>query len=237
MVAIPQPKDPTLEAMKRAYMENNQEDRRNYVGASSVGKPCARAIWYDFNGYPKPPHEVDTLWRFADGHRTEALVIERLRMVKGLQVWDTKPDGTQFGFSALEGKFKGHIDGVILGLLQAPKTPHVLEVKCTSKLKEFQKAKQAYGEKRALQKWNEVYFGQAQLYMHYLKLGRHYTVVASEGGREVDSCRTEYQPEVAEQLIDKADKIISSKTEPMRVSDKPDFFVCKMCEFRKVCHG
>lgn len=237
MVTIPQPSDPTLEAMKRAYMEAHKEERRDYLGASLIGHPCSRAIWYELNSAPKPPFEVDALWRFVDGHRTEALVIERLRLVDGLKVWDAHPDGTQFGFSALGGKFKGHVDGVIQGLLQAPKTVHVLEVKCTGKLKEFQKAKQLYGEKRALQKWNDRYYAQAQIYMYYLKLDRHYTVVASAGGRELDSCRTEYQPEVAEQLIDKADKIISSKVEPVRVSEKPDFFVCKMCSFREVCHG
>jgi len=114
----------------------------------------------------------------------------------------------------------------------------VLEVKCCNHKKygEFQKAKAEVGEKRALKLWNPQYWAQAQANMHGMKMNRHYTIVALAGGRDVDSCRTEYEPEAAEMLIDKADKILASNVPTARISDKPEFFVCKFCKYREVCH-
>lgn len=240
MVAIPPQSDPTLEAMKRACEAiGNNRASRDYLGASLIGDPCSRKIWYTYHGYPSQPFKAETLWNFADGHRTEDLTAERLRLVPGIKLWTHQPDGSQYGFSALGGKFRGHCDGVILGLLQAPKTPHVWEGKCSGQKKfdEFKKAKREYGEKQALKHWNEGYYIQGQLYMRFLQLDRHYTTVALAGGRDYDSCRTEYQPEVAEKAIDKADKILQAKEPPARVSDKSDYWLCRFCSYASICHA
>lgn len=239
MAKIPDQLCPTVTAVKAAAVANQNRTRRDYLGASAVGEPCARKVWYEFNGYPKPDFDADTLWRFADGHRTEDLIAERLRLVPEIELWTHDEDGGQFGFSALGGKFKGHVDGVIKGLIQAPKTPHVWECKAVGDkgFNEFKKVKATFGDKATLKNWNDGYYAQAQLYMHYLKLDRHYLTVATAGGRDLDACRTEYNPEVAKQLIDKADKIISAKESPVRISEKSDFYRCRWCPFKEVCHG
>ena len=235
MAIIPTQGDPTLDAIRRAYEQKPQEQRK-YVGASSIGDPCARKLWYRFNGYQSLPFESATLFRFEDGHRTEDLMIERLRMVEGVTVWNKDENGNQFGLNLFDGKFKGHVDGIIKGLLQSPKTPHVLEIKCTEDLNKFRKVKYEKGDKNALKNWNETYFVQAQIYMQAFDLTRHYTVVASAGGRDFDSCRTEYEKEVAQRYKDRAFEIIKAEKEPQKVSDKPDFWLCRMCEFREICH-
>jgi hypothetical protein len=239
MVAIPEHQCPTILNAKAVAEFTQKRERRDYIGASAIGHPCARHIWYEYHGYAREPFSAETLWNFEDGHRTEALVIERLRQVPGVTIWDKQADGSQFGFSAMGGKFRGHVDGVVKGLVQAPKTPHVFEVKACGQKKydEFKKIKAEWGDKRTLEKWNEGYYVQAQLYMHYFKLDRHYLVCALAGGRDMDACRTEYNPEYAERMISKADKILQAQTEPARVSEKSDFYVCKWCPFREVCHG
>lgn len=239
MPQLPQPECPTIQNAKAVTEFTQTEERRDYIGASLVGHPCARHIWYRYHGYPSKPFDAETLWRFEDGHRTEAVVIERLRQVVGVQVWDRTSEGGQIGFSSMGGKFKGHVDGIIRGLVQAPKTPHVLEVKCAGEkgYAEFKKLVFEYGEKKALERWNPTYYAQAQLYMHYMKLDRHYLVVALAGGRDMAACRTEYNPEEAQRLIDKADRILQATTEPARVSDKPDFYQCRWCPFAEVCHA
>lgn len=239
MVAIPQKGDPTLDAMKRAIqMAQFSNKPRDYLGASLIGNPCARQIWYEYNQYYKEPFEAETLMNFEDGHRTEDLTAQRLRMVPGVELWTHDADGKQYGFSIFEGKFKGHCDGVIKGLLQAPSTPHVWECKASAakKFAEFQAAKAKWGEKLALKNWNENYFTQAQLYMHFLQIDRHYLTVALAGGRDYDSCRTEYEPDKAEWAIDRAYKIINAKDAPPRINEKPDFYICRFCSFREICH-
>ena len=49
-----------------------------------------------------------------------------------------------------------------------------------------------YTEKAALKEWDFQFYVQAQLYMHFFDLTRHYLVCASPGGRDMTSCRTEY---------------------------------------------
>ena len=238
MVAIPQHNDPTLEALKRICVEQgNKQTPRNYLGASLIGNPCSRQIWYSYKAAPKKPFEAETLWNFEDGHRTEDLIAARLRLLPNIELWTHKDDGSQYGFEALGGKFKGHIDGVIRGLIQAPKALHIWENKCSAEKKynEFQSLKAKHGEKQTLKNWNENYFIQAQLYMHFLQIDRHYMTVAKAGGRDIDSCRTEYQPEIAEKAIDKADKIINAQSEPMRISENADYFICRWCDYADIC--
>lgn len=238
VTAIPDYNDPTLLAMKLACKKvGNKQTPRDYLGASLIGNPCSRQIWYSFKNYPKRPFEAETLWNFEDGHRTEDLVAARLRLIDGIELWTHKDDGSQFGFVALDGKFKGHIDGVIKGLKQAPKTPHIWENKCSAEKKynEFQNLKAKHGEKNTLKNWNENYYIQAQLYMRYFNIDRHYMTVARAGGRDIDSCRTEYSPEIAEKAIDKANKIISAQIEPQRISENEDYFICRWCDYAEIC--
>ena len=239
MALIPQHKDPTLEALKQVCvgLGNNQKPR-DYLGASLIGNPCSRQIWYSYRAFPKRPFSAETLWNFEDGHRTEDLIAARLRLLPSIELWTHKEDGSQFGFEALGGKFKGHIDGVIRGLVQAPKALHIWECKASAekKYKEFQNLKAKHGEKLTLKHWNENYFIQAQLYMHFLQIDRHYMTVARAGGRDIDSCRTEYQPEIAERAIDKADKILSAQSEPVRISENADYFICRWCDYAEECH-
>lgn len=240
MVEIPDLEDPTITAMKQAAkIEGNKQKKRNYLGASLIGNPCSRQIWYQYKGYEQESFEAETLWNFEDGHRIEDITAARLRRVKGITLWTHDDKGNQYGFMDYNGQFRGHCDGVILGILQAPKTPHVWENKCSAdkKFNEFVSVKAKFGDKLTLKNWNENYYAQAQLYMHYLKLDRHYTTVARAGGRDYASCRTEYDPEYADQIRDKAFKIINAKEAPPKISDKPDFFICRFCSFREICHG
>lgn len=237
------PKDPTLEAVKLAMQaKQSLEPRRGYLGASLIGEQCARKIWYAINqdtlSHKLKPYSFETLAAFDDGHRTEQLVIDRLRMVEGIELFDKDEGGKQFGFSHLGGKLRGHVDGIIKGLKQAPSAVHVLEVKCSAdkKFNEFCSIRAAHGEKKTLKKWNEQYFVQAQLYMHFMQIDRHYLVCALAGGRDMQSCRTEYEPEVALKYIDRAEKILDSRTEPPRISDKPDFWQCRFCNYAEHCH-
>ena len=239
MVKIPDKGDPTLDAIRNKSVElHSSQPHRSYIGASIIGEECARKIYL---GYRHPelasPFDCDSIYRFDDGHRTEDLIISRLKQSGFLEVWDKDENGEQYGFSEFGGKFSGHADGIIRGLLQSPKTVHVLEIKCTEKLAAFQRAKLKCGDKGALKEWNFKYFVQAQIYMHYFNLDRHYTIVASAGGRSMDSCRTEYEKEVALQYIDRAKALIDAVSEPPRISEKPDFFLCRMCQFHGHCHG
>lgn len=241
MITPPFSTDPTLEALRQKLreIEANQE-KRSYLGASGVGHSCERHCWYYYHK-PELRKPLDDKAHLAvnDGHRTEDVMANYLRMVDGVELVTHSDDGKQISFIDLGGQFRGHIDGMIRGLHQAPKTVHVWECKATNqkKFEEFRKLKDKHGEKDALRQWNPVYYAQAQIYMHYMECSRHYTTVCLAGLRDFDSCRTEYDKGYAEMLIQKAKRIIEAPEPLSRVSEKADFYLCRWCDFNEVCHA
>lgn len=239
MAKLPDTTDPTLEAVDRAIEAAQDQSRRPYLGASAIGDPCERKLWYGFRWAGRPNFNAATLKRFEDGHRSEDIQADRLRLVDGVELKTHKPNGKQYGFEAHHGHFKGHYDGVIVGLLQAPKTPHIWEHKATDEKKQnsLTKLKAEKGEKEALKAWDEIYYAQAQVYMLAEDLTRHYLTCSSPGCRATVSCRTNYNKEDAEALFEKAERIIATDRPPIGISQDPAFYLCKWCDHSAVCYG
>lgn len=234
--------DPTLKAALQA-LEQREGSRGHSrrVGGSSVGHECVRRGWYAFRWASPVVIGSNGLLAINDGHRGEEVIADLLRGVSGVQLWteDHERPGKQISFELVDGHFIGKLDGVILGLLQAPKTPHVWEAKVVNQ-KKFDKLKkdvEKYGEKNALEQWDGVYFAQAQMYMHGMKLDRHYITVATPGVRDLVGVRTEYQPKQAEMFLARAYRIAFENRIPPRISNDPAFFGCKWCDHHDTCHG
>jgi hypothetical protein len=103
--------DAALSARDRA------QPARRYVSSSGLGRECLRQIQYDYLAVPKDEgreFEPKTLRIFEAGHRGEDIVAAWLRTA-GFHLRTHRSDGRQFGFSALDGRFKGHIDGCLVG--------------------------------------------------------------------------------------------------------------------------
>ena len=229
---------PTLAAADAA-LEKRPRGKRGYLGFSGIGD-CARKNYYRFYGVQDSDMTARALKNIADGFRTEELVIERLRAVEGLTIIDVDPDtGKQIEVSDFDGHAMGHLDFEVFGLLQAPKTPHVGEVKCINDkaFKDLQRIIAKFGEKAALREWNEIYFAQGQMYMLYRGRTRHYCVVASAGGRDWLAIRTNFDRDLAEFYAERARQIIyHGDALPPRISEYRDFYKCRWCGFQDVCH-
>lgn len=244
MAKIPAPADPTLEAVDRELERVARATRRlgNTIPMSAIGHPCMRALWYSLHAVsPATSADATGLKRMADGVVGETLMATRLKMVPGIELWDRNPEtGGQWRLTACNGHVGGYVDGVILGLIQAPRTPHVWEHKQVaedSQLK-LHKAKIELGEKSALRQWNYGYWATGQVYMHVLELSRHYMTVSSPGGRHTISVRTNYDGAAAKALLERADKIIFEYPDrpPPRCSEDPAWHICRWCDHHAICH-
>jgi len=92
------------------------ERPRTYVSSSGLGRACLRQIQYDFLAIPKDAGQEfapKTLRIFEAGHRGEDMVAHWLRLA-GFDLRTEREDHRQFGFSALDGRLKGHIDGCLM---------------------------------------------------------------------------------------------------------------------------
>lgn len=236
MVAIPEIGDPTLEAADRALEQAQERRHRSHLGMSQIGRPCDRDIWLSFRWAAQNNFDAPTIKRFEDGHASEVVAVRRLKMVPGIELHEVDETGAQFRFEDFGGHFSGSCDGAVLGILQAPKTWHILEIKASAKADELDKAKKKVGEKGALLAWNPVYYAQAALYMHYAGLDRHYLVCVTPGARKWTSVRTEADPVHAEVMRQRAERIIFTDTAPPRIGG-PDYFQCRWCDFHTLCHS
>jgi hypothetical protein len=245
MVLLPNmDEDPTLVAMRKAVEDrDNSKPKRDYLGASTLGHECERFIYYQlYHAEKAEPIEYKGCAAIEDGHRTEQLIKDRLRLVSGIQLWDIdEVTKEQIGFQ--EGRFGGHVDGIIKGLLQAPTKTHIFEAKACNekKFNDLKKCIEKFGNKGALKEWDYTFFVQAQIYMGKLSeiydtvIDRHYLVCSTPGGRDEISCRTEFQPVVYKAMLTKKDRILKAKEPPERAASKPEMFICKWCKFREFC--
>ncbi len=226
------PMTDTMEELRLAIAAKHaSETPRDYIGASIMGHDCSRAIWYSGSGMKGRPWPVKTLLKFEDGHRTEDLMAERLRLLPFVRLHSQQAEVT-LGF------IKGHIDGVIEGLCESG-APHVWECKAVDEdgFKKLQKAVTVHGESDALKHWEPRYYVQAVLYMAGMGLTRHYLTVCTPGGRDFMAIRARANPAYVKTILERARRIAQSKNPPERLSNRPDHWQCKMCQYTGECHN
>jgi len=237
MVALPEPTDPTLDAIDAAIVARRETRFSRRLGASSIGRECERSLWLEFRWAKVPEFDAMSIKRFEDGDRGEIIMAERLRMLDVELCTEDPRTGRQFEFEEIEGHFVFRPDGAILGLLQAPKRWHLWENKVSEKgPRELAKLKQSLGEKAALRAWNAVYYAQAVIGMWLMGLERCYHTVSSPGMRHTVSCRTEEDDEEAMRLLAKARRVIEAKRAPPKIGEETHY-VCRTCSLSSLCHS
>jgi len=245
MTKLPEIKifDITLQEIDK-HLENKKflEKDRIYLGMSQIGEECWRKLFYSFRKVKKTKIPAKNIRAIEDGYLQESVMAERLRFLLYIELYteDPKNPGNQIGFDLLLGHFRGHCDGIIKGIKEAPRTWHVWEHKSVNE-KKFNKLKKIredlLNEKKVLKEWDIIYYVQAQIYMHCSQLERHYLTVTTPGGRDYVSIRTNYNKKDAESIIEKAKIIIFDNWHiPAKISQKREFYKCKWCDYQEICH-
>lgn len=231
MAAIPQPLHGTAQAIYAHHAARvASEAPRSYLGWSEIGGPCDRALWYSFRWAGRAPVEGRLARLFQTGHLEEDRVLAELRAI-GCEVHDRDENGQQFGVSSVGGHLRGHADAVVLGLPEASKTWHLVDVKSikSKKLDEL--------IKRGLREMYPKYYGQGQGYMGHLGLERAAFIFSCKDDDRIHVERFEFDRAEFDRLEARGRRIIESATPPQRLSDDPAWFECKFCDFRAICHG
>ncbi|QQP96471.1 hypothetical protein [Lysobacter enzymogenes] len=236
MATLPQSvtQSPTVTAIY-SWWEGKLERLSRRLGASQIGRPCDRELWYSFrwcftgNG-PRFDGRMRRL--FNRGHREEAVFTEELRGA-GLQVIDLDPGtGEQFTFTACSGHFVAKIDGVALGVFEAPKTWHNLSYK-TAKDDKW-KALHKSGAKKA----EPGYWAQNQVEMRLASLERTLLLSVNKNDDQIYGERIRHDETASQRLLDRADRVIFSPEPLTRLSEDPAWWQCKgRCSFYDTCHG
>jgi len=177
-----------------------------------------------------PFHSGRLLRLFETGQLEEYRFVENLRSV-GVEVHDFEEEtGNQFGFSDMGGHFAGSIDGAAKGILEAPKTWHLLEFK-TYNDKRFELLK-----KQGVQITSPEHHAQMIIYMYYLDFTRAFYMAVNKNTDELYSERIKNDSVLAGLLQQKAERIIVAPCPPIRISSDPEWWKCKYCDHQGTCH-
>jgi hypothetical protein len=230
MAPLPPPPTPTLSAIYAAYEAEAGHGFRNHLGASQIGKECERALWLDFRWVTRMRWPGRMLRLFETGQREEERLVRDLRRT-GATVLDVDPEsGRQWRVEAHGGHFGGSLDAVAIGLLEAPKTWHVLEFK-TANTRTFGQL-QLHGVHKAQPR----HFAQMQVYMHLTGIARAMYLSVCKETDQLHIERVRADEAEGARLLAKAKRIIDAQYPPARISDDPEFWQCALCEHRGVCH-
>ena len=208
----------------------DSEKPRRYLGASEIGHECDRALWYSFRKCFKSEFDGRMYRLFKTGHLEEFRFIEELEGI-GCTVKALDDKGEQFGVSAVGGHFKGHMDGVAIGIPEAPKTWHLLEFK-TFKDDLFVKLVAS-----GVEKSNPKHFAQMIVYMGLGGLDRALYLAKNKNTDELYSERIEHDSSKFKAIMLRAERIIKSNQPPERLCSRRDDYRCKMCNAESICWG
>lgn len=231
MAPIPQRKHDTRSLIFRAIADAQADSRRLHLGASVIGRQCERQLWYSFRWARTVRHEGKLLRIFARGQLEEARITADLRRA-GMTVMDVDPDsGRQWTVRDAGGHFGGSMDGVVLGVPEAPATWHLLEYK-THNAKSF-----AELGKKGVAAAKPEHYAQMQVYMHLSGLTRALYIAVNKDDEDIFCERIRHDAAEAIRLVEKARRIVEADTPPSRLSADPSFYLCRWCDYRDLCHG
>lgn len=220
----------TVTAIYRAYEAQADSGWRPHLGASVIGRPCRRDLWYGFRWAVRPEHGGRLLRLFRRGQREEAEFVADLRRI-GVEVHEMDPStGRQFRFTDVGGHVGGAMDGAGRGLVEAPQTWHVLEFK-THNAKSF-KALISQGVRQA----KPEHWAQMQLYMHWSGMRRAYYLGVSKDDDQLYGERVRYDAAAAQELAARARAVVTAPEPLERLSEDPTHYQCGWCSHRAVCH-
>lgn len=213
-----------------AYRGAEKNPYRSHMGASGIGKDCARAIWYGFRWFTKPYFQGRILRLFNRGHMEEARFIALLVSI-GVQVYQQDANGKQFRISDAGGHFGGSGDGVATGIPDLPPNlPCLLEFK-THGEKSFIKL-----VKEGVQLSKFEHYVQMSTYMRKMGLTVGLYGAVNKNTDELYFELIALDTIIADQFLDRGRQLVFMPQPPKRINESPGWFGCTFCDHKKVCH-
>jgi hypothetical protein len=213
-----------------------RQARRTYLGASRLGIACERALQYEYAQAPVDPGRAfsgSLLRIFRRGHVIEDCMVEWLRAA-GFDLRTRDAQGKPFGFSLLDGRLQGHVDGIFVGGPEGFAYPCLWENKCLN-AKSWRDL-----EKHGLAVAKPVYAAQVAIYQAYLQLHESpalFTAVNADT-MEIYTEGVPFDGALAQRMSDRAVKIITATEAgellPRSYTDATHV-ECRLCAWQDRC--
>ncbi len=234
MVALPPPQETSITRVwdAKAAGQGKAWDSLG-ISASIANDDCARKLWYILR-WLLPPEQIEDGRRlaiFETGNNYEQRVIDDFRAAD-FEVHDVDPDtGKQVRVSLARGFLRGKIDAKIKGLVEAPKTEHVAEIKSAKNTDYNAVVKHGVKAKKPL------HYGQLIVYMADLGFSRGAYIIRCKNtdNMHLERLRWEDVKDDARRIIDRVERLVDEHKPPERISTNGDKWPCSFCNFVEQC--
>lgn len=221
-----------------------QENTRGYLGMSGLGGSCTRKTWLGWRF--ASPKIIDPRSKriFERGDLEEKRIITDLKKF-GMEVFRRDDCGNKFELTGevgeeqehlvgFAGHAAGHPDGRVIGVIEAPKTEHLLEIKTMND------ARWKKCEKDGVKVSDPTYYSQVNRYMERMDLRRCLFISTNKNDERRLYERIKFDQEESEKLIRLEQDIITSDV-PHGQKFKRSWFECRnpkfSCAHFDVCHN
>lgn len=219
----------------RAIEETSNSYHPGGIPMSSVGHDCYRKIYYDLHWVSGAKEfEARMIRLFDTGEIYEERLLDWLEAAEGVSVQRTGENGKQIKVSLAGGWLRGKLDGRARGLVEAPKTTHVVE--CKSHNDNSFKSLLKNGVKKS----KPEHYAQMQSYMEATGDKRALYLAVNKNDDDIYLERVEYDVEYCIRMISKCEAVGKSDTPPPPLHKNPDArnaFDCRFCDHKGVCKG
>lgn len=224
-----------------------EDAHRGHLGASVLGRECAREIWLGFRwATPRRPG-ARMLRLYNRGHLEEPRFVALLKMI-GCEFWQHDEHGNQFRISFADEHGGGSGDGVGRGLPDLPpETAFLAEfkthgdssfVKLAGKLPDWR----LYRERRGPFTGEGVrlakleHYTQMQTYMRRMGLAAALYMAVNKNTDDLYAEVVQLDSAYADQFLNRGEQLVQMQQPPKRISESPGFWKCRFCDQRPVCH-
>lgn len=201
---------------------------RYHLGASQIGTPCKRALWYALHWCSIPSSASDgrILRLFDTGRLEEERIIANLRDI-GVCIETTQA----YYHDSEHPMISGSCDGIAYGFKDYPDERVLLEFK-TSNTKSFKALCQ-----NGIKAEKYQHYVQINLYLLWSGLKRALYIVTCKETDELYAEWVEFDADVANVELDKAKAVLLSQKIPDRIETAKSeaSMPCRFCDYKGVC--
>lgn len=208
-------------------------EHRNHLGASIIGNPCSRQLWYTFRWCKRQTFDGRMHRLFNVGHEAEPRFITYLKGI-GFEVLQLDENGKQFKMSGINGHYGGSVDA----RLKAPERYGLnkdliflgeFKTNCTG-------AGYTNVNKQGVAKAKPIHYAQACQYGYKFDLDYCLYLIENKNDSDLTVKIFELDKNYGRALEKKAEDIINSPTPPARISENRSYFECQNCHYDHICH-
>ncbi len=222
-----------VSALNEKLEREQSSSNRLHLGGSEIGHWCTRHLYYKFRWCAEVKHHGRMLRLFNRGHYEEPRFISHLESIGIDVICEDPKTGEQFTISDVMGHFGGSLDAIMRNVPGFdPKEKFLGEFK-TYADKYFKQV-----VKEGVKKYSPQHYSQMQIYMYKKGLSHALYCAVNKNDDDLYFEYVELNKPFAQDLVEKAETIITTDRPPLKGSDDPTFYRCgpKWCEHRPICH-